>query len=289
MVWRIHFTEDDLAGVQALLAVPREHLLVEMGYTDRQSRLSPAAWALAEAAARPDLAEATQAAYQALVQPYWTRIHAILHAEQAARRRTLAREGASRLLASLQNQRIRWRPPVLEIAMPSQVEMHLDGKGIALVPSMFVGKVPGLHENPNDDNDVPRLVLPVAGYEHLWDGPRAHRAALAALVGRNRAAVLASIGDGCTTTELAGRAGISLAAASQHAAVLRDAGLVASRRQGGEVLHVLTPLGADLLQAGQGWPCDPGPAPIRIRPPAVVSVFSIASGGRAPQSLSAVA
>ena len=35
-------------GIQALLAVPREHLLVEMGYTDRHIRLSPAAWALAE-------------------------------------------------------------------------------------------------------------------------------------------------------------------------------------------------------------------------------------------------
>jgi hypothetical protein len=239
-------------GVQALLAVPREHLLVEMGYTDRLSRLSPAAWALAEAGARPDLAEATQAAYQALIEPYWTRIRACLHAEQAARHRTLAREGASRLLASLQNQRIRWRPPVLEIAMPSHVEMHLDGRGIALVPSVFVGKDPGLYENPNDDDDVPRLILPAAraGHAHLWDGPRAHRAALAALVGRRRATVLASVRDGCTTTELAGRAGISLAAASQHATVLRDAGLIASRRQGGAVLHVLTPLGAELLQAG---------------------------------------
>jgi len=44
--------------------------------------------------------------------------------------------------------------------------------------------------------------------------------------------------------------GISLAAASQHASVLRDAGLIAGRRQGSAVLHVLTPLGAGLLRAG---------------------------------------
>jgi DNA-binding transcriptional ArsR family regulator len=62
--------------------------------------------------------------------------------------------------------------------------------------------------------------------------------------------VLASVADGCTTTELARRAGVSLAAASQHAAVLRGAGLIASRRQGSAVVHVLTPLGAELLQAG---------------------------------------
>ena len=74
--------------------------------------------------------------------------------------------------------------------------------------------------------------------------------ALAALVGRNRAAVLRTIADGCSTTELAGRVGISLAAASQHASVLRDAGLITTHRQGSAVLHVLTPLGAELLHAG---------------------------------------
>ena len=50
--------------------------------------------------AREPLADATQAAYQALVQPYWARIHACLHAEQMARSRTLAYEGGDRLLAS---------------------------------------------------------------------------------------------------------------------------------------------------------------------------------------------
>lgn len=64
------------------------------------------------------------------------------------------------------------------------------------------------------------------------------------------AAVLRTIADGCSTTELAGRVGISLAAASQHASVLRDAGLITTHRQGSGVLHVLTPLGAEPLRAG---------------------------------------
>ena len=239
-------------GVRALLEVPREHLLVEMAYTNRFSRLPPAAWALAEPGSRPDLAEATEAAYHDLIQPYWHRIKATLHAEQAARRRTLNREGASRLLASLQGPRIRWRPPVLELLMPSCVDMDLGGRGLALVPSVFIGKDPSLHENPNDEDETPRLILPAAdaGRAWIWERRRSPGAALAALVGRNRAAVLASVADGCTTTELAKRAGVSLAAASQHAAVLRGAGLIASRRQGSAVLHVLTPLGAELLQAG---------------------------------------
>jgi DNA-binding transcriptional ArsR family regulator len=242
-------------GVQALLDVPREHLLVEMEWIDRRHRLPPLAWAMAEAGGRPELAEATQVAYQELLQPFWPRIRASLHAEQAARRRTLAREGPGALLASLQGPLIRWRPPVLEILRPGQVEMELGGRGIALVPSVFVGRAPSLHENPNDDDEMPRLILPAegAGRARLWASrglAGSRGSALAALVGRNRAAVLQSIADGCTTTELARRVGISLAAASQHASVLRRAGLIATRRQGSAVLHVLTPLGAELLQAG---------------------------------------
>jgi DNA-binding transcriptional ArsR family regulator len=238
-------------GLQALLDVPREHLLVEMEYTDQRYRLSALAWAMAEAGGRPELAGAVQAAYRELVQPFWPRIRACLHAEQATRHRTLSRKGPGALLASLQGSRISWRPPVLEILMPGSVEMELGGRGIALVPSVFVGKEPSLHENPNDVDEMPRLVLPAAdaGGARLW-AVRRGGAALAALVGRNRAAVLQSIADGCTTTELASRVGISLAAASQHASVLRGAGLIVTRRQGGAVLHVLTPLGAELLHAG---------------------------------------
>jgi DNA-binding transcriptional ArsR family regulator len=163
----------------------------------------------------------------------------------------LADGGPGALLASLQGPRIRWRPPVLEIGMPGTVEMELGGRGIALVPSVFVGREPSLHENPNREDEMPRLILPAedARSARLWVPSRSRGSALAALVGRNRAAVLQSVADGCTTTELARRVGISLAAASQHASVLRGAGLIITRRQGSAVLHVLTPLGADLLQA----------------------------------------
>jgi hypothetical protein len=57
-------------GVQALLTVPREHLLAEMEFADRCRRLPAAAWAMADPGAREPLADSAQAAYQALVQPY---------------------------------------------------------------------------------------------------------------------------------------------------------------------------------------------------------------------------
>jgi predicted transcriptional regulator len=243
-------------GVQALMAIPAEHVLAEMEYTDRMYKLPAAAWAVAEAdgPARRQLATATRAAYQALIEPYWPRIHACLHAEQVTRVKILASGGPDRLLASLQGRWIRWRRPVLEVLVPGQAEVHLDGGGIVLLPSLFVGETPSLHQNPNDAMAAPWLILPpaddLAGGGRLWDDPRPRGAALAALVGRNRAAVLSAIAHGCTTTELACQVGISLAAASQHASVLRNAGLITTRRQGSAVLHVLTPLGTELLRAG---------------------------------------
>jgi hypothetical protein len=243
-------------GVKALISAPAEHVLTEMEWTDRTAGLPASAWAVAEAggAGRIRLAHAVQAAHRALVEPYWPRVHACLHAEQVSRLRILAAGGPERLLTSIQSEWVRWRPPVLEVLVPGHTEMHLQGRGIVLVPSVFVGEAPSLHENPNDCTAVPWLVLPPADHQvdrrRLWDQRRARGAALAALVGRNRAAVLSAVAHGCTTTELADRVGISLASASQHASVLRDAGLITTRRQGSAVLHVLTPLGAELLQAG---------------------------------------
>jgi DNA-binding transcriptional ArsR family regulator len=243
-------------GLGALLATPREHLLVEMEFFDRLHRLPASAWATAETGsdARLRLADAAHATYTALIEPYWTRIQAHLLAEQASYSRILMRGGVERLLTTLQAQRIRWRPPVLELLIPGYADVELAGRGLRLVPSLFVGNVPSLHTDLNDDKAAPWLIFP-ARYDlaigsRLWDTSRPAGTALAALVGRTRAAVLGSIADGCTTTELAGRVGISLAAASQHTAVLRDAGLITTRRQGSAVLHAVTPLGADLLQAG---------------------------------------
>jgi len=242
-------------GVQALLAAPREHLLAEMEATNQVWKLPAAAWPLADPEGRVQLAEAARAAHQALVEPYWTRIRTCLDADQIARTRTLAAGGPDRLLASLQGRWIRWRPPVLEVLLPSDLDVDLRGRGIALVPSMFVGQFPSLNYDPNDQTAAPCLILPTderIGRRRLWDNPRPDGPALAALVGRNRAAVLRAIAYGCSTTELADRVGISPAAASQHASVLRDAGLIATRRQGSAVLHVLTPLGTELLRVGLG-------------------------------------
>ena len=77
----------------------------------------------------------------------------------------------------------------------------------------------------------------------------AARESLAALLGRTRAAVLQASDEGCTTGEVARQLNISPAAASQHATVLRNAGLLVSHRERNSVLHTLTPLGRAMLDA----------------------------------------
>jgi DNA-binding transcriptional ArsR family regulator len=78
------------------------------------------------------------------------------------------------------------------------------------------------------------------------EGIRAGR--LGGLLGDTRARALGEIaGAACTTTELARRVGVSPATASHHASVLREAGLITSRRYGSTVLHRITARGAALL------------------------------------------
>ncbi|MFD9409219.1 ArsR/SmtB family transcription factor [Streptomyces sp. NPDC059989] len=193
--------------------------------------------------------------HRAAVEPYWTHIQAQIEAERAARGRALLDGGADELLASLPPM-LRWRAPVLECEYPVDRDVRLRGRGLLLQPSFFCRRTAvTLH----DPELPPVLVYPAAA--HLASAPAGSEATrpvleeqrvrtLGKLVGHTRSVVLRAIGDGATTSELARRAGVSLASASQHACVMREAGLVTTLRHGNAVLHTVTPLGAALLKGG---------------------------------------
>ncbi|MEU0128907.1 MULTISPECIES: winged helix-turn-helix domain-containing protein [unclassified Streptomyces] len=185
-----------------------------------------------------------RAYHRAAVEPYWPHIRASVEADRALRGRALLDGGADELLATLPPM-IRWRAPLLEADYPVDRELHLDGRGLLLQPSYFCRGTPVVYRDP--------LLPPVLVYPVTH--PRAPAFAepgpwLGRLVGHTRSAVLRAIDNGCTTSELARRTGVSLASASQHACVLREAGLVRTLRHGSSVLHTLTPLGAALLRGG---------------------------------------
>ncbi|MFF6774497.1 helix-turn-helix domain-containing protein [Streptomyces sp. NPDC012637] len=235
-------------GLDAVRATPPGRLRTELALIGAARSGRPvvpsALRALAEGGAGMlgRLLTALRGYHRAAVEPYWSHIQARVEADRARRGRALLDGGADELLASLPPM-LRWRSPVLEADYPVDRDVHLAGRGLLLQPSYFCRGTPVVLRDPELP---PVLVYPITHCE----APTVRAPglpSLAKLVGHTRSAVLNAIGDGGTTSELARRAGVSLASASQHAGVLREAGLVATLRHGNAVLHTLTPLGAALL------------------------------------------
>lgn len=116
------------------------------------------------------------------------------------------------------------------------------------------GYGPGEHAGADEPGGLCRTDLPGAA-ERAGRQARQHSAAreagthpmVAQLIGASRAQLLDSLDDPMTTTELAAALRLAPSTASRHTSVLREAGLVASRRRGSSVVHTRTPLGEALL------------------------------------------
>lgn len=169
----------------------------------------------------------------------WPHVTTAAAADRALRAEMLLRGGVDALLTTLAPS-WRWQPPTLHLPSRSTYDVPLCGRGLLLVPSFFAAR-PFVGYHP-DEPTV--LVYPM---NDGADATNVSADALAPLLGRTRAAVLAALRTPATTTALAERTGISPASASQHATVLRNAGLVRTERTGTAVLHTLRPLGQALL------------------------------------------
>jgi DNA-binding transcriptional ArsR family regulator len=141
------------------------------------------------------------------------------------------------------------------VSTAAERDIHLGGRGLLIIPSYFCVRAPITLA----DADLPPVLLyPIvhepAGLDRSFEVRSDGGRQLTALLGRTRAAVLRALGTGATTSEIANRLAISPASASEHATVLRNAGLIASGRERNTVIHALTPLGQTLLDgcAGQG-------------------------------------
>ncbi|WP_378273127.1 ArsR/SmtB family transcription factor [Amycolatopsis samaneae] len=189
---------------------------------------------------------------QVAVVPYWSHTRSCLEAERDVRGRVLITVGVEGLLSSL-HPKMRWTPPTLEIAGQPRRDVHLDGRGLLLSPSLFLIGRSGVLIDARRASTAPVLAFAVppspAVLSGMWGSWKPNEQALGALVGHTRAAALQALTDSCTTGELSQRLGISLAGASKHATILREAGLVETTRNRNTALHTLTPLGVALLQS----------------------------------------
>lgn len=270
-------------GLESVIGMSRRRLGAEIEATvdwrrrrGLDGRRWPSAWVRGLATdAMPGriLAPFIDACQRAVVAPYWSHIQRYLALEVAARAQIMGTTGIETVFGSI-HPTVRWHSPTLELTSHPgpPADVHLHGRGIELVPVVFLNAVEGPFWNSDDTSAPAVLFYPalrclsdgakvfVGGVEWTTDVGNGGDGPLVELMGRTRAAALAAIAGGRTTSALARRIGISNAGASQHTSVLRRSGLITTVRNGSSVVHDLTPLGRSLLagsELGQFLPNDP--------------------------------
>jgi DNA-binding transcriptional ArsR family regulator len=218
-------------------------------YDDEGTTRRPSIWVrqLAEGdrEARGVLETALHSARDALFGPMWSRVAATHYNDLTSRHPTMLTEGIGAALASV-FPNAQWNGLTLEDASRPDREVQLEGYGVTLAPSTFWTGYPlvgrGVPGQPLLIVYPARIPLP------LIDAPDAESRKLAPLLGKTRAAVLEVIvlSPAITTSAIAQRLGISPGRAHEHAAVLREAGLITSHRHRNTVLHMPTTLGTSL-------------------------------------------
>jgi DNA-binding transcriptional ArsR family regulator len=232
--------------VDRILATPTTRIQDDLLFLSRQQRTTPwtRALAAAELPALHQLGQAVTHYHQVALKPYQGQLRAAVQADQARRATTLLTGGVDALLSGL-HPGVRWQPPVLQVLDYPDHDLHLGGRGLVLLPSLFCRRRP---VTLRDGDRPPVLVYPVSpGLGWLATTEQATADPVTDLLGRTRAAILRTATTARTTTELARRVGLSAPAASRQATVLREAGLLTTHRDGGRVVHQVTALGIAVL------------------------------------------
>lgn len=224
------------AGLAAVLGTRSDRLLADLRHLVPEPGLPRWAAELAKGdiGGLPRLVQAMREYFHVAVEPHWATVRTQVDADRALRVDVLASQGVEGLLDSLRPD-IEWQ----------QAEEETAGEGLVLAPTYFTLRPELLHAGGSTLLTYPAMHRPV----HRRHVPNAPSRALAALLGPTRAAALVTIASGCSTPDLATRLGVTPSAVSKHAAVLRESGLIASRRERTNVVHTVTPLGNALLSA----------------------------------------
>ena len=208
------------------------------------------------------LDRALRSFHAACLAPQWRSVSQQFHSDVAHRAAVFHQRGTIGMLRALSPDLLVSQAPeagevVLRSPYPWDRAERPAGRGLVLVPSAFWTGHPLITWDPLDPAQYV-LIYPAHG------APPAVTVAtsqdpLAALLGATRATVLRTLAEPRTTTGIARYANISPSSASEHAATLRDAGLLTSHRRGQATEHRLTQLGHALLRtSGAARPLPPG-------------------------------
>ncbi len=231
--------DDDLAAVRATpLEVAREEIAKCL--RDQPEPPERVLRVLRDPAVVDIVADTLEAVWQDLVGADWPALRAVCERDVVHRAGLLSRAGWTAALAGL-HRRVSWQDGEIRVTHRTDEVVDLGGRGLLLVPSVFVWPHLAVYTDP----PWPRtMIYPARGTAALLEPDQATPpSALAELLGRSRARLLATLAEPASTTQLAATLRLAPGAVGDHLAVLRRAGLVSRARAGRSVLYRRTPLG----------------------------------------------
>ena len=232
------------AELARVRATPLETVERDIGWA-YEGHPPPAARRLLEPGGLDALADLMADYWRRAIEPSWPAIRTVLEADIAYRAGRLAAGGPLAAFADL-HEEASWRDGALRVDRAYESEVELGGRGLLLVPVAFAWPQLWAMIDPPWQ---PAVVYAPRGVATLWAPQERPADALADLLGRRRAGILAGLAEPATTQELSRRLAASPAGVSEHLAVLRRAGLVSGRREGREVRYARTPAGDELIAA----------------------------------------
>ena len=190
------------------------------------------------------LCESLEVFWREALEEDWPRVRSLLEADIGYRSRRLAEGGVDLLFSDLHRE-VRWEGGTLQIECECAVpEIDLAGRGLLLVPSAFSPfKTSSMTEEPWQ----PTVLYPARGVALLWEEAAAAPDALAKVLGKSRAALLADLDAPRSTTDLAERLEMTPGGVSQHLTALKDSGFVTAERSGRAVLYCRSELADQLV------------------------------------------
>ena len=196
----------------------------------------------------PRVADALWEYWSVAIGPFWSDIRGVLDEDVAYRAATLTKAGVGGLFDSL-HEKVSLEDDALHLSASHRSDRRLSGRGLLLVPSVFAWPYVIFDVRSEDPSS---LTYPARGVGKLWTASAPAPIdddALAALLGRSRAAILIGLAVPHSTTELAVKLGQTPPAVSQHLAVLRRSGLVVSWRSGRSMMSRRTTLATSIVEA----------------------------------------
>lgn len=233
-------------GLALLLGTPDDRVRAELVDATRHLPAATADELLADPRRTLErTARAVATVWRAVLEPEWSSLRQALRAEVLDRALQVTRDGLDRVVPRL-HPSMDFRDGVLSVDRPVDLEVMVEHReGLVLVPSLFItDRV----QCSTSEYWSPAVYYPAAG-RYLWSAPPPTRS-LQRLLGATRAQILTALAATPLQTGVVARlVNVTMPTASEHLAVLREAGLVDRTRVGRTATHEVTTAGRALLRA----------------------------------------